>query len=118
LWMSEGEGGLVEMEDYIDQATGVFTGLVAGTYVVLVEDAEDCPSYTTEEIVLEDPELLTFDTEIYHFSCEGSNDGIITIDIQGGTPDYWYAVNNPNAWVAIGKDLTTKTYIATEPGMF
>jgi hypothetical protein len=85
---------------------------------VLVEDAEDCPSYTTQEIVLEDPEMLTFDTEIYHFSCEGSNDGVITIDVDGGTPDYWYAVNNPNAWVAIGKDKTSKTYIATEPGMF
>lgn len=118
LWMSDGEGGWHEMIGRIDQATGMFAGLSEGVYKVLVEDAEDCPSYTTDEIVLEDPEMLTFDTEIYHFSCEGSNDGIITIDIDGGTPDYWYAVNNPNAWVAIGKDLTTKTYIATEPGMF
>lgn len=118
LWMEVGEGGWEEMEGHIAQATGVFTNLSAGTYRVLVEDAKDCPSYTTEDIVLDDPEELTFTTEIYHFSCEGSNDGIITIDIQGGTPDYKYAVNNPNAWVAIGKDLTTKTYIATEPGMF
>ncbi len=114
----EVDGEWVKVEGSIAQTTGVFTGLVAGVYAVLVEDAEDCPSYTTLEIVLEDPELLSFDTEIYHFSCEGSNDGIITIDIQGGTPDYWYAVNNPNAWVAIGVDKTSKTYIATEPGMF
>ena len=118
LWMQVGEGGWEEMEGHIDQATGVFANLSAGTYKVLVEDAEDCPSYTTEEIVLDDPEELTFDTDFYHFSCEGSNDGIITIDVNGGTPDYWYAVNNPNAWVAIGVDKTSKTYIATEPGMF
>ncbi len=118
LFMDDGEGDWVEVENKVAQATGMFTGLVAGVYSVLVEDAEDCPSYTTEEIVLEDPDMLTFDTEIYHFSCEGSNDGIITIDVDGGTPDYWYAINNKNAWVAIGAAKTTKTYIATEPGTF
>ncbi len=119
-WVVAGQGGgsWVEKTGYINLATGEFTGLDEGTYAVLVGDTEDCPSYTTEEITLVNPTELMFDTEIYHFSCEGSNDGIITINIDGGTPDYWYAVNNPNAWVAIGKDKTEKTYIATEPGMF
>ena len=112
-------GTWVAMEDYTDQATGVFTGLPEGVYAVLVEDAEDCPSYTTEEpIVLEDPEELTFDTDFWHMRCENTNDGVITINVDGGTPDYWYAINNMNTWVAFGEDETSKTYIATEPGTF
>ena len=120
-WVGEGEGmgTWVAMEDYTDKATGVFNGLPEGVYAVLVEDAEDCPSYTTEEpIVLEDPEMLTFDTEFWHMRCENTNDGVITIDVDGGTPNYWYAINNMNTWVAFGANKTSKTYIATEPGTF
>jgi hypothetical protein len=46
------------LEDYTEQATGEFTGLPAGIYAVLVEDAEDCPSYTTEYIVLNPADWL------------------------------------------------------------
>jgi len=112
------EGEWVEMEDYTDQATGDFTGLPAGVYAVMVEDSEDCPSYTTEAITLDDPAELTFTTQYWHFSCEDSNDGRITLNVTGGTGNYWYAINNQNAWVAFGNEVATKTYIATEPGTF
>ncbi|MBW6533811.1 MAG: T9SS type A sorting domain-containing protein, partial [Mariniphaga sp.] len=112
------EGEWVAVEVYTEVATGEFTGLPAGTYAVLVEDSEDCPSYTTADIVLSDPAELTFTTEFWHFSCEDSNDGIITLNVSGGTGNYWYAINNQNAWVAFGNAVTTKTYIATEPGTF
>lgn len=118
-WVGEGEGGAwVAMEDYTDLATGEFTGLTAGVYAVLVEDAEDCPSYTTDYIELVDPAELTFTTQYWHFSCEDSNDGIITLNVTGGTGNYWYAINNQNLWVAFGNEIATKTYIATEPGTF
>ncbi len=118
-WVGAGEGGAwVAMEDYTDLATGVFTGLPAGVYAVLVEDAEDCPSYTTEAIELVDPAELEVDVEFYHFSCENSNNGRITLNVSGGTGNYWYAINNQNAWVAFGAGVSTKTYIATEPGTF
>jgi hypothetical protein len=112
------EGEWVAVEVYTEVATGEFTGLPAGTYAVLVEDSEDCPSYTTEEIVLVDPAELTYTTQYWHFSCEDSNDGIITLNVSGGTGNYWYAINNQNAWVAFGNEVSTKTYIATEPGTF
>ncbi|WP_372948328.1 T9SS type A sorting domain-containing protein [Mariniphaga sp.] len=112
------EGEWVELEDYTDQATGDFTGLPAGVYAVMVEDSEDCPSYTTEEIVLDDPDELTFTATYQHMSCEDSNDGLITVDITGGTPDYWYAINNTNSWIPIDAGETVKTHIATETGMF
>lgn len=111
-------GEWVEVENYIDLATGDFIGLPEGSYAVLVEDSEDCPSYTTDEIVLDDPELLDFTTTYQHMSCEDSNDGLITVDITGGTPDFWYAINNTNSWIPIDAGETVKTHIATETGMF
>jgi len=104
------------IEDYIDLPTGEFTGLGEGTYSVLVEDSEDCPSYTTEQIVLEDPNELVLDYTFIHFSCEDSNDGEIYISADGGTPDYWFAINNTKTWLPFDKDSNLKTYIATEPG--
>lgn len=118
-WVGDGEGGAwVALEDYTELALGEFTGLPAGVYAVLVEDAEDCPSYTTEPIELVDPAELAFTTDFWHFSCEDSNDGIITLNVTGGTGNYWYAINNQNLWVAFGNEIATKTYIATEPGTF
>ncbi|RIH66097.1 T9SS C-terminal target domain-containing protein [Mariniphaga sediminis] len=112
----DGEGDPVE--GYEDQATGLFTGLPEGVYAVLVEDVVGCPSYTTEDIMLDDPDLLSFTTSIKHMRCEDTNDGKITVNVSGGTPDFWYAINNPNSWIAFAEGATSKTYIATEPGTF
>jgi hypothetical protein len=108
----------VALEGYIKQSTGVFTGLSEGVYVVLVEDAENCPSDTTMAIILDDPEELEMTVDYWHMSCENANDGIITVNVTGGTPGYWYAINNQNTWVAFAQNATSKTYIATEPGIY
>ncbi|SHF63711.1 Por secretion system C-terminal sorting domain-containing protein [Mariniphaga anaerophila] len=114
----------VALEDYTDQATGEFSNLPAGTYAVMVEDSEECPSYTTEDdIELVEPDELEFATEFQHMRCEGTNDGLITVTVTGGTPGYSYAINNTNSWIpfgkdALGDDLTVKTHIATEVGTF
>ncbi len=107
-----------EIDGYVDLTTGEFNGLPAGTYSVLVEDAEDCPSYTTAQITLINPDSLYFTTEYKHMSCENTNDGLITVNVNGGTGDYWYAINNMKTWIAFKADTSTKTYIATEPGTF
>lgn len=108
------------VEDYIDLATGEFTGLGEGTYSVLVEDTEDCPTYTTQEIVLEDPALLTFSTKFWNMTCLNENDGIIEITVNGGTPGYEYAINNTREkdWIAFKQGTNVKTYIATEVGTY
>lgn len=109
-----------EKTGYIDRSTGEFTGLDKGTYAVLVEDTEDCPSYTTEEITLEDPELLSFTTKFWNMSCLNENDGIIEITVDGGTPGYEYAINNTREkdWMPFMKNSNVKTYIATEVGTY
>lgn len=109
-----------EITGRIDQPTGVFTGLVAGSYKVLVEDAKGCPSYTTANaIVVGQPAApLEFTYTKKHISCYGANDGLITISATGGTKNYKFAVNNDNTWFAFDGANTTKQYVATEPGVF
>ncbi len=116
LLMDQGEGDWVTVEDYDQVASNVFDGLEAGTYKVLVEDSEGCPSYTTETIEIDEPSVLTFSTVKTYFSCNSSNDGLITVNVAGGTAPYKYAINNVNTWVSFTG--TSKTYVATEPGIF
>ncbi|MFA5326688.1 MAG: T9SS type A sorting domain-containing protein [Prolixibacteraceae bacterium] len=101
----------------IQQATGLFEGLAAGTYSVLVEDSEGCPSYTTDPITLTQPVVLSFTADKTYFSCNASNDGVILITVAGGTAPYKFAVNNQNVWFAVNDTPNTKVYIATEPGI-
>lgn len=80
------------------QSTGKFTGLKAGTYQVIVEDAVSC--YDTAEIVLDGVSAYTIS---HHVSCNGANDGWFELIIHGnpktgpGNPYeiYGYAANNP-----------------------
>ena len=99
----------------IQRATGLFDNLLAGTYSVLVEDSNGCPSYTTKPYTLTEPLFLTFTTDINYFSCNNSNDGLITIHIDGGVAPYTYSINKKN-WISFTG--SSKTHVATEPGIF
>ncbi len=65
------------------------TGLSAGTYTVTVTDANGCTS--TSNVTIDEPALLviTIDTVI-DVSCFGGADGIIDVNVTGGTPPYLY----------------------------
>ena len=71
-------------------ATGVFTGLPAGTYTVTVRDANNCP-VTTSPITVTQPAVLgataavTSNYNGQQISCNGASDGQITITVSGGT---------------------------------
>ena len=100
----------------IQQATGLFNNLSIGTYSILVEDINNCPSYTTSSFTITEPPLLTFDTDINYFSCYQSNDGLITMHVDGGVAPYTYSVNNRRSWIAFAGG--SKVHVATEPGVF
>ena len=68
------------------------TGLTAGTYTVLVLDANGCSF--SKDIVVSEPSLITIDSEsATDISCNGATDGVITVSASGGTGALTYTLN-------------------------
>jgi gliding motility-associated-like protein len=70
------------------------SNLGAGEYSVIITDANGCLGFDT--IVLTEPDLLTSSAFVLtdyngsDISCFGADDASITVEIQGGTPQYVY----------------------------
>lgn len=73
------------------QPTGAFTGLGAGTYAILVEDANGCVDNGTFDI--NEPVDLTFGAPTTNSTCS-QNNGTITVNASGGTAPYEYSFDN------------------------
>lgn len=79
-------------------ATGIFTGLPAGSYTFTVRDANNC-TFLTPAVVINPPTALSATravTSNYHgaqISCNGASDGTITITATGGTGALNYVFN-------------------------
>ena len=70
------------------QTTANATGLIAGTYTIVVTDANGCTAQTT--VVITQPTALTIATQGFAESCFGSCDGQIVTIPGGGTTPYAY----------------------------
>lgn len=71
---------------------GVFTELIAGTYVVYVESG-DCNA-TSEIITITEPSApLDASFIVTNVTCSGSNDGMLEINASGGTGIIKYAIS-------------------------
>jgi large repetitive protein len=99
------------------------TGLTAGTYDVLVTDANGCT--ITDQIVVTEPVVLTLDNLDPSVYAGGFNlsgcfpDGSITTTMSGGVTPYTYAWTGPNGFTSTDGNLTalaagTYTLIATD----
>ncbi len=74
------------------QGSGLFTGLAAGNYTVFVQDALGC--ITTYNITVQSNSSLTLDfTLVQDVSCNGANDGSISVVATGGTSPYSFTLN-------------------------
>lgn len=74
-------------------STGVFTGLLAGTYTFTATDANGCTANTTP-VVLTEPGILPLTATYVKNNlsvCGGSNDGSISVTPAGGLPPYTYS---------------------------
>lgn len=79
-----------------NQPTGLFTDLLAGPYYVRVQ-SDDCEVATTV-ITITQPDPLLIDTANTVFNdvtCNGQEDGSITVNMLGGSGTYQYAIS-PN----------------------
>ena len=67
-----------------------FTGLIAGSYNVIVKDANGCTViYGVVDIT--EPAPISIPNVIIDVSCYGANNGQIVVAPQGGTPNYSYS---------------------------
>jgi len=71
---------------------GVFTGLVAGTYVVSVVSG-DCNTSSSSINITEPSSPLVATYNISNVTCSGSNDGSLEIIASGGTGVIKYAIS-------------------------
>jgi gliding motility-associated-like protein len=77
------------------QSGNVFSGLPAGTYSIMIRDANGCTS-TASATITEPPPLVLNPTAVTA-TCTGSN-GSITIVAAGGTGTINYSINNGNSY--------------------
>ncbi|MBS1585475.1 MAG: gliding motility-associated C-terminal domain-containing protein [Bacteroidetes bacterium] len=94
-----------------------FTGLPEGSYSFTIEDSNGCRHDTTVTLVGL-PHITITDAIATPARCYGSNDGIITINAVGGTPPFYYQVDNgpvpasdTNVFmgIAVGRHIVTVT---------
>ena len=93
------------------QSSNVFSGLVAGTYNVMVYDANGC--YTgTSAIMINNPERLFVSVQASEqVSCHDAEDAQIVITATGGTGIYTYTLNGSQPQGSnIYSNLSSGTY--------
>ncbi|WP_353778043.1 T9SS type B sorting domain-containing protein [Winogradskyella sp. 3972H.M.0a.05] len=71
---------------------GIFTELVAGTYVVFVESG-DCDTASAPITIVEPSNPLIADFIVNDITCSGNDDGVLEINASGGTGIIKYAIS-------------------------
>jgi hypothetical protein len=90
------------------QTTRVITGLVAGTYTVMVTDSKGCNKKRV--VVITQPTPIALTTTTVNAHC-GSADGSASVSASGGTPAYTYS------W-STTPSQTTASITALTPGIY
>ncbi|HVN59277.1 MAG TPA: PKD domain-containing protein [Bacteroidales bacterium] len=87
------------------QASGSFTGLAPATYDVRIRDAAQtaCVIILNSALVITEPSVLNASVASTNITCNGANDGTITISAPtGGYGTYEYSINGGAAWQSSG----------------
>ena len=90
------------------------SGLLAGTYSVIVTDSNGCT--TEEEIIISEPGMLSCEiTQDSPASAHDANDGVATVTPSGGTSPYTYLWdNNETTAQAISLNVGTHSVTVTD----
>ncbi|MBX7095201.1 MAG: gliding motility-associated C-terminal domain-containing protein [Flavobacteriales bacterium] len=80
------------------QASNVFNGLAAGTYNLMVQDANNCLQSGTATI--SEPTPVTFTSSHTDLTCFGNNSGTMILVASGGTTPYQYSINGGTTYSA------------------
>ena len=91
------------------QPDSIFTGLAAGNYTVTARDADGCMGIFDVEITA--PPVIEFSATGTDLSCFETDDGFITLNTEGGRPDYTLTfTDGSQADSAALTDLPAGTY--------
>ena len=111
-------GGTGTLEYSIDNGTnfqidnGFFTGLGAGTYNIVVKDANGCATTGTATINQTNaPDLILVSSD--NVTCNGDDDGSIEVGATGGTGTYTYSWSPNVSTSANATDLLAGDYTIT-----
>ena len=112
-----GNGGYTYLwNDPGNQTTQTADDLSAGSYQVLVNDSKGCQ--TSASKTLSQPDPITVSGNISHVTCNGGNNGTITLTVDGGLPAYSYSwSSNDGSGLVAGQQnqsaLSAGTYTVT-----
>ncbi len=83
------------LTESVDNATGTFTGLGAGTYSYAVTDANGCGPLTGSVTITAPVPLAAGITGQVAVDCKGNSTGSVTVQATSGTgtPGYTYSIN-------------------------
>ena len=97
------------------QATGYFSGLAPGTYIVAIRDRAHaaCVVILNPGLGITQPAVLTATAMGTNITCNGVNNGIITISNPlGGYGTYAYSINGGGSW------QNSETFTNLAPGTY
>lgn len=92
------------------QASNVFTGLAAGTYSIVVKDANNCTTTPASVTINQSGSALAVAvTSVTNANCNGASTGGVNITASGGyNTAYTYAWTGPSSFTATTEDLSNR----------
>ena len=90
--------------------TGIFANLVAGSYTIIITDANNCEIGTAEIEVGSAEQLSCNVEETNNVSCFGLSNGNISVSGSGGTAPYTYELNGVANTTGVFSGLSANTY--------
>ncbi|MCB9232945.1 MAG: T9SS type A sorting domain-containing protein [Bacteroidia bacterium] len=106
---SGGSGSLTYLWSNSD-TTDSISGLGGGTYQVVVTDTSGCSA--SDSAMLTAPAALDAGFSVTNVTCNGSEDGMASTSVTGGTPGYTYVWSTGDTTASIS-GLTPGTYSVT-----
>ncbi len=92
--------------DPLAQTSDSAFSLCATTYNVTITDANNC--IINQNTVISEPLPITITVDfVQNAICSQSNEGVISVNVSGGTGSYVFNWNGPNGFVSTNEDLTT-----------